>query len=51
MKYIFWDIDGTLLLTGGAGGYAMIDVIKFKVFQKVVLFDYVNHSVTACTTS
>lgn len=28
MKYIFWDIDGTLLLTGGAGTNAMTDVIK-----------------------
>lgn len=34
MKYIFWDIDGTLLLTGGAGVMAMIDVIKEHYFLK-----------------
>ena len=39
MKYIFWDIDGTLLLTGGAGGYAMIDVIKEHYFLKDFKFE------------
>lgn len=34
MKYIFWDIDGTLLLTGGAGIAAMADVIKDHFFLK-----------------
>lgn len=28
MKYLFWDVDGTLLLTGGAGTNAMADAIK-----------------------
>lgn len=39
MKYIFWDIDGTLLLTGGAGGHAMIDVIKEHYFLKDFKFN------------
>lgn len=39
MKYIFWDIDGTLLLTGGAGVMAMIDVIKEHYFLKDFKFD------------
>ncbi len=39
MKYIFWDIDGTLLLTGGAGGQAMIDVIKEHYFLKDFKFE------------
>lgn len=34
MKYLFWDIDGTLLLTGGAGANAMLDVIKEHYFLK-----------------
>lgn len=34
MKYLFWDIDGTLLLTGGAGVNAMLDVIKDYYFLK-----------------
>ncbi len=28
MKYLLWDIDGTLLLTGGAGMLALVQVIK-----------------------
>lgn len=32
MKYLFWDIDGTLLLTGGAGAFAMLKVIKEHYF-------------------
>ena len=39
MKYLFWDIDGTLLLTGGAGVMAMIDVIKEHYFLKDFKFD------------
>lgn len=34
MKYLFWDVDGTLLLTGGAGVNAMLDVIKDYYFLK-----------------
>ena len=30
MKYIFWDIDGTLLKTGLAGVDALRDAIKFR---------------------
>ena len=32
MKYLMWDIDGTLILTGGAGKAAMIKVIKDYYF-------------------
>ena len=32
MKYLMWDIDGTLLLTGGAGKNALIKVIKDYYF-------------------
>lgn len=32
MKYLFWDVDGTLLLTGGAGKNALINVIKDYYF-------------------
>ncbi len=28
MKYLFWDIDGTLLLTGGAGSYALEQAVR-----------------------
>lgn len=38
MKYLFWDIDGTLLLTGGAGANAMLDVIKDYYFLKEFSF-------------
>ena len=31
-KHLMWDIDGTLILTGGAGGNAMIQVIKDYYF-------------------
>ncbi len=34
MKYIFWDIDGTLLLTGGAGIASLTKVIKEHYFLK-----------------
>ena len=34
MKYIFWDIDGTLLLTGGAGIASLTNVIKEHYFLK-----------------
>ena len=30
MKYIFWDIDGTLLLTGLAGADALRAAIKMR---------------------
>ena len=39
MKYLFWDIDGTLLLTGGAGANAMLDVIKEHYFLKDFKFN------------
>ena len=32
MKYLMWDVDGTLVLTGGAGKDAMINVIKDYYF-------------------
>lgn len=32
MKYLMWDVDGTLLLTGGAGKTAMLNVIKDYYF-------------------
>lgn len=32
MKYLMWDIDGTLILSGGAGKDAMIKVIKDYYF-------------------
>ena len=32
MKYLMWDVDGTLILTGGAGKDAMINVIKDYYF-------------------
>lgn len=38
MKYLMWDIDGTLLLTGGAGGQAMIQVIKDYYFLDAFQF-------------
>lgn len=39
MKYLFWDIDGTLLLTGGAGANAMLEVIKEHYFLKDFKFN------------
>lgn len=38
MKYLMWDIDGTLILTGGAGGQAMIQVIKDYYFLDAFAF-------------
>ena len=32
MRYLMWDVDGTLILTGGAGKAAMIQVIKDYYF-------------------
>ena len=32
MKYLMWDVDGTLILTGGAGKDSMINVIKDYYF-------------------
>lgn len=32
MKYLMWDVDGTLILSGGAGKNAMIKVIKDYYF-------------------
>ena len=32
MKYLMWDVDGTLILSGGAGKDAMIKVIKDYYF-------------------
>ena len=32
MKYLMWDVDGTLVLTGGAGKDAMINVVKDYYF-------------------
>ncbi len=32
MKYLMWDVDGTLVLTGGAGKAAMVNVIKDYYF-------------------
>lgn len=32
MKYLMWDVDGTLILTGGAGKAAMVNVIKDYYF-------------------
>ena len=44
-KHLMWDIDGTLILTGGAGGNAMIQVIKDYYFLdafpfKVLCYPY-----------
>lgn len=35
MKYIFWDIDGTLLKTGLAGVDALRDAIKCTLASKI----------------
>lgn len=48
MKYLFWDIDGTLLLTGGAGAFAMLKVIKEHYFLDDFQF---NHSLAGRTDS
>lgn len=37
-KHLMWDIDGTLILTGGAGGEAMIKVIKDYYFLDAFAF-------------
>ena len=31
MKYLMWDVDGTLILTGGAGKDAMINGVKERL--------------------
>ena len=33
MKYLMWDVDGTLILSGGAGKDAVIMVIKDYYFR------------------
>ena len=38
MKYIMWDVDGTLLLTGGAGIDAMTQVIIDYYFLDAFVF-------------
>ena len=38
MKYIFWDIDGTLLLTGLAGADALRAAIKNCSASKISSF-------------
>ena len=48
MKYIFWDIDGTLLLTGGAGIASLTNVIKEHYFLKEFKF---QHSLAGRTDS
>lgn len=48
MKYLMWDIDGTLLLSGGAGKAAMIKVIKDYYFLDA--FDF-THSLAGRTDS
>ena len=48
MKYLFWDIDGTLLLTGGAGAFAMLKVIKEHYFLDDFQF---KHSLAGRTDS
>ncbi|MGM9582547.1 MAG: HAD family hydrolase [Phascolarctobacterium sp.] len=48
MKYLMWDIDGTLILTGGAGKDAMINVIKDYYFLDA--FDF-THSLAGLTDS
>lgn len=40
MNYLMWDVDGTLLLTGGAGKDAMINVIKDYYFLDA--FDFTS---------
>lgn len=38
MKHLMWDIDGTLIVTGGAGQAAMIQVIKDYYFLDAFAF-------------
>lgn len=38
MHYLMWDVDGTLLLSGGAGQDAMINVIKDYYFLDAFAF-------------
>lgn len=38
MKHLMWDVDGTLILTGGAGQAAMIQVIKDYYFLDAFAF-------------
>lgn len=39
MKYLMWDVDGTLILSGGAGKDAMIKVIKDYYFLDAFYFN------------
>lgn len=39
MKYLLWDVDGTLIVTGGAGLTAMVNVIKDYYFLDAFSFD------------
>ena len=48
MKYLMWDVDGTLILSGGAGKDAMIKVIKDYYFLDA--FDF-NKSLAGRTDS
>ncbi len=48
MKYLMWDVDGTLILSGGAGKDAMIKVIKDYYFLDA--FDF-THSLAGRTDS
>lgn len=48
MKYLMWDVDGTLVLTGGAGKDAMVKVIKDYYFLDA--FDF-THSLAGRTDS
>ncbi len=41
MKYLMWDVDGTLILSGGAGKDAMIKVIKDYYFLDAFLFEQI----------
>lgn len=48
MKYLMWDIDGTLILTGGAGMMALVQVIKDYYFLDAFEFE---HSLAGRTDS
>lgn len=46
MNYLYWDIDGTLLLTSRAGSDALIEAIKLKFNIRDFTF---SHSLAGCT--
>ncbi|MEG0798028.1 MAG: HAD hydrolase-like protein [Acidaminococcaceae bacterium] len=48
MKYLFWDIDGTLLLTGRAGIDALREAIRTRFHNND--FDF-SHGLAGCTDS